>query len=301
MKVLTIYESRHQVGELLCADCRQAPSEDVLPIGVGGIVNEENVDKEDGKSGSKSKSMSKSISMDESKEVVRGRTKSLSFDHGNDGDLISRNKESISDFIAKRKSIAEESPRVDEKQLIKRSFSNFDEAIATGIVRSNADLLSKLGHSSTYFFPVHPIPSPTDSAYKLKYHNLIDLRLAGRLLGDDGIVDLFEAFGYGNLIPRVRVLDLQNNRIGDRGAEAIADAFSYADAVKKDRDNYHSNYLEIISMNLADNEIRTAGCAVLGSMLSYCNSLLSFNISNNKAGDEALTALLSPIGVPPAV
>ena len=54
-------------------------------------------------------------------------------------------------------------------------------------------------------------------------------------------------------------------------------------------------------MNLADNEIRTAGCAFLGSMLSYCNSLLTFNISNNRAGDEAIAALLFPIGMPPAV
>jgi hypothetical protein len=291
MKVLTIYESRHQVGELLCADCRLAPSDDSLPIGVGNTVGEQ-----EGKSGSESKSMSG----DESKDLVRGKTKNMSFDHGIDIDSA-RDRESISDLISKKKSLSEEIFRVEEKQLIKMSFSNFDEAIATEIVRSNADLLSKLGHSSSYFSPVHPIPSPTDSAYKLKYNNLIDLRLAGRLLGDDAIIELFRAFGYGNLIPRVRVLDLQSNKIGDRGAEAIADAFSYTDAVKNDRDNYHSNYLEIISINLADNEIRTAGCAVLGSMLSYCNSLLTFNISNNKAGDEALAALLSPIGMPPAV
>ena len=207
---MSIYESRHWVGELLCVDCRLAPSDDTLPPGVGSAVD--NV-----KSDSGSYSKEKNVSRDISKEL------SVSIEE-RDRSRIMNSQVDISELVASRsrsatKSIAEQTPRQDGRRSILMSFSNFDEATATAIASSDTGLLSKLGLSSQYVFPVHPVPTSNASPYQRKYNNLVDLCLPGRALGDDGIVELFQALSFGDLIPRIRVLELQNNKIGDRYLE----------------------------------------------------------------------------------
>jgi hypothetical protein len=196
MKILSIYEMRHCVGELICADCRiGSVDDDELPAGVGkSIPNQVNG------SGSYSKDQSAS-----SEHGVKNERGSLS------------DMNSVQDVSRKSRtaSMGEETREYQSsRRSLFMSFSAFDNETAAFCVES--DVMRRLGQSSLYIKPVHPVPPPTASAYKLKYNNLVDLCLSGRMLGDNGVEELFRVLGTGDYVQRLRVLELQNNKIGDR-------------------------------------------------------------------------------------
>merc|ERR1711991_98484 len=124
------------------------------------------------------------------------------------------------------------------KQIADPNFQSCDPDLAVSLKSSIH--LTKLGPTALYIKPVSPLAGMNSSpAYKMKYSNLVDVSLAGRMLGDEGTIDLFTALSLTDIIGRIRVLDMKCNDIGDSGAVAIAQAFTYQDPVTEDHDTYH--------------------------------------------------------------
>ena len=206
MKILSIYEKRNWVGELICLDCRIDTSSD---------SNINGYDEYGSGSGSGSGSVNASYSDSRSRShtlAAATATSESNEDHSNkvdDRNNINNTSKDSGDG-GFNKSISYLASKITSMP----SFSSCDPELA--LVLQSSSVLSSLGSTTLYIKPVLPIPDlRASSAYIKKYSNLVDLCLSGRGLGDQGVVELFKALNSSDIISRIRLLELQCNKIGD--------------------------------------------------------------------------------------
>jgi hypothetical protein len=92
------------------------------------------------------------------------------------------------------------------------------------------------------------------------------LNLARNQLGDDGAAEVAKLLQANGTIS---VVNLAGNGIGDRGVQALANALNNPDS-------------NVVELNLADNNITTAGALALEKVLQNNHTLSKLNLSNNK-------------------
>ena len=208
MKILSIYEKRNWVGELICLDCRNDTT--------SSDINIHGYDEYGSGSGSVNASYSDSRSRSHTLTLAAATSESNE-DHSNKVD--NKNSNSNSNNTSKEKETGDGGLNKSISYLASKimsvpSFSSCDPELALALQSSS--ILSSLGPTTLYIKPVLPIPDlRASSAYIKKYSNLVDLCLSGRGLGDQGVTELFKALNSSDIISRIRLLELQCNKIGN--------------------------------------------------------------------------------------
>jgi len=108
------------------------------------------------------------------------------------------------------------------------------------------------------------------------------LRLENNRVGEDGAAAIGKALEAAEGVTRVafKVLRLYNNSIGDVGAAALATSLK---EVKVD------------TLNLAKNGIGDEGAKAIGALLAATHSLIQLRVDLNKIGDEGAEALAAAL------
>ncbi len=97
-------------------------------------------------------------------------------------------------------------------------------------------------------------------------------------IGPAGILDLVE--GIAENFPKLHILRLQNNQLGDKGAENLT---------RLPRKNHFTE------LDLSNNEIGDNGAKEVAKIIANASHLEKINLSGNRIGKEGFKALLSAI------
>lgn len=142
------------------------------------------------------------------------------------------------------------------------------------------------GDFNQYQAQAAEVEDPTHMIFrKIDVLNLCDISLPGRNLTDFDLTILMEALLNIHIVAQIRTLELQNNNIGDLGAESISTAFVVPTACF-DED------INLMYLNLDCNWIGPSGATHLATFLRSNISLITLNIANNRIGDEGGAAII---------
>lgn len=104
------------------------------------------------------------------------------------------------------------------------------------------------------------------------------LDVSSNEIGPAGALDLVE--GIAENFPKLHILKLQNNHLGDKGAENLT---------RLPRKNHFTE------LDLSNNEIGDSGARAVAKIIANASHLEKINLSGNRIGKEGFKALLSAV------